>query len=174
MVLERTPQSGNLIASEIAKCQPSVAIKRKQAIEDLRLESIKPERIINRNTSRARECKIQSSSSLNVSTVRRDIVHSKPQISQSTLLTPRCLQNRQASENRVRHKGSGSQMWKQHDLRPPPAPDPPDVSQEDPDKGVISVSGVVEERTLALELCQSQCTSTYEASTYQHPTKERL
>ena len=61
-------------------------------------------------------------------------------------------------------------MWKQHDLRPPPAPDPPDVSQEDPDKGVISVSGVVEERTLALELCQSQCTSTYEASTNQHPT----
>ena len=45
-MLERTPQSGNLIASEIVKCEHLVAIKRGKAIENLNLESRKPDRII--------------------------------------------------------------------------------------------------------------------------------
>ena len=45
MILERTPQPENLIASEIVKCEHSVAIKRGMAIERLCLDSLKPKRI---------------------------------------------------------------------------------------------------------------------------------
>ena len=46
MVLERAPHSDNLIDADIVKCQRSIAIKRKEAIESLWLETLKPDRII--------------------------------------------------------------------------------------------------------------------------------
>ena len=166
MVLERTPQSGNLIASEIAKCQHSVAIRRKQAIENLRLESIKPDRIMNRDTFRARECKSERSSSVKVSTVGREFVRTKPPISESQDSAPRSLWDWRRLWDGARHSGSGAKMWKQHDLPPTPVPDPPDVIQETSSKGV-SLPGALEERTSALESYQSRCTSTFEASSRQ-------
>ena len=46
MILERVPHSGNLIESDIAKCKQSIAIKRGKAVECLRLETLKPVRIM--------------------------------------------------------------------------------------------------------------------------------
>ena len=57
------------------------------------------------------------------------------------------------------------------DLRPPPLPDPPDVSKEAPVKGVSSLSFVVVgERTSTPEAYQSRSTSTVEAQMKHHLT----
>ena len=146
MVLERTPQPRNLIESEIEKCEHSVAIKKGKAIENLYLESIKPDRIImKRKKIRPRGGETKSSSA-------------------KVLTEGKCLTLwRRQRGNRVRHSGSGEQEWQPQDLRPPPLPDPPDVSRKASVKGVSSLSFVVGERTSAPEAYQSRSTSTVEA-----------
>ena len=63
MVLERAPESGNLIMSQIAKCEHSVALKKEEAIESLRMESsLKPDRIMNRDRRRPQKRKKKKSS----------------------------------------------------------------------------------------------------------------
>ena len=46
MILERAPRPENLIESEIVKCGQSFVIKRDKAIESLRLEALKPDRLM--------------------------------------------------------------------------------------------------------------------------------
>ena len=171
MVLERTPQSRNLIESEIAKCEHSVAIKKGKAIENLYLESIKPDRIIvTRKKIWPRGCKIQGSSAKVLTEVKGLALWRKQR------------------GNRVRHSGSREQesqlrdlrppplpdppdvSKEMQDLRPPPTPDPPDLSKEAPFKGVSSLSFVVGERTSAPEAYQSRSTSTVEALMKHHLT----
>ena len=66
MILERTPEPGNLIISHIAKCEHSVAIKKEKTIEILRLgSSLKPDRIIKRDKRRPQSRQRRKSSKKN-------------------------------------------------------------------------------------------------------------
>ena len=168
MVLERTPQSENLIPSEIEKCEHSIVIKREKATECLRLESIKPDRIVNRKKSGEPKSKMQSSPR-KVPTVGKGLDFNQPQLRKSGLYTQEPLPSRRCRMG-VRQCGSGIKKLQLQELAPPPLPDPPDKNKEALVNGVSRFSGDMEERTSAIKTCKSPSTSTSETLVRYCPT----
>ena len=163
MILERAPESENLIMSQMAKCEHSVAIRKEEAIESLRLESsLKPDRIMNREKKRPQNRKIKKNSKRYSSagqgySFRKQSPHIRPN-------TPKFWPGLRC--------GSGAQKSQLKDSKPPPVPDPPDpqdLNKEAFVQGLEILSSVMEERTAAAEVCQSQSTSTLKASVKRQP-----
>ena len=154
MLLERTPQSGNLIPSDIKKCAQSVSIKRDKAIENLRLEALRPQRIIylkEVGPSRPKPPRVSSRPQTTKKGSARNKLHTKENITHfaCTLST---------GQNSV----GGIQDPKVKWLNQPLLPDPPDGTKKAEVQGIKGLHCAVEERNMAAKYNNSQSTSTFE------------
>ena len=98
MILQRSPQSGNLIEKDIVKCQQSIAIKKKEAVECLRLLSLKPTRVMKWKKTEPCERKIKISSG-QVSTVEKTSVCKKRILKRQPSTSQKLLRRRRQVRN---------------------------------------------------------------------------
>ena len=151
MIIQRTPQPENLIESEIEKCKQSVAIKRDEAIEDLRLDTLKPKRLTTCEMSGLSGNKVSGSSK---KTTRAE----KGQGLSKT--NPRKKEHKPELPSEQSRNGINKAQVKLVITPPLPEPPPHHGSKEASCQGCNVLFSVDEERRLAPESLKSRCTST--------------
>ena len=157
MILERTPVLGDLIETAMVKCEMAVEKKKKDAIECLRLERVRPTRI-HKEGRRGLKCKNLGQASMNASPMgEKDHESTKPLKKKN--------KGNLSQDTRVRLDGNRIQS-KAVIIPPDPLPSNPKPPWEEM-KGSLDTMGHVtmewetEERILAPKSNTSQNTSTF-------------
>ena len=161
MILERAPRTENLIESEVVKCRQSVALKRDEAIESLRLEALQPDRIRKWNKGRKSRKKMMGDSGRTPTVLKRYASANEPRKIKRSL-----------NDKQKRKSIDSLQKVQMKRLTLAVPPEPPDGQREIAAQGGRKLHCLVEERHMAPKSCKSQVTSTSSGNVEFTPNNE--